>query len=255
MKGMDNVKRYYETARDYRKGLREAWGAYEEKHEELQGFQGTDRYRDDLAKAQDERDARIRALQDQARTGFNSILAAMRTNIANAPMTAPTAEQMAILQALQMRESVDVDELRKAGEQLKGVDVAVKALDEIGAKHGHMHAVDEFMGATARAERAVDELTRSAQQMVTLTRPDGLEARHRARHFEKWGGEFDAKHEGMNPHSPESRMSLTLVDKDFANEREAMYAFGGVKEFNEFRSIVNRDKMLTEQAQRRAGEI
>lgn len=252
---MDACLKYHETANGYREAIRAAWQTYENVCKRLETYSDSKGAASELRAAQDARDEAIRAAQGRASHEFDSVLAYMREAVEHAPMAAPTQEQMAIVSALSMRENVTADELRKAGEQLRGVDVAVAVLDEIAQKNGYPGIVAEFMGATGRASRAVAELTESARLMVGLTRPDGVEARHRANHYRRHGGEFDKRHEGVDPFGPSSAYGLSAVDRDFTDERETMRELGGVGNFTEFRSIVNNSPTIKPGLQEAWGEV
>lgn len=254
---MDAVREYYEAATGYREALQKAWSAYLSGYENLKRYEGGKEYETDLAKLQDKRDEAIKAAKDKAASAFEHVLGYMRKAVASAPIEAPTDAQMAILSALKMREAVEPDELVKAAEQMRGVDLCVKVLAEIAAKNGHPTIVDEYMGAAGRAERAVGELTTSARLMLDLNRPDSIEQRHLAHHYVKFGGEFDPKHEGVEALGRSSSYALSAVDRDFADEREMMHELGNVAEggFTEFRSIVNRNPYVKADAQKAWGEI
>lgn len=253
---MDAVKKYHETAKEYRKSLQEAWSAYEAGYKRIERYKGGKDYDKDLAKLQDTRDAAIKAAQDKARGSFDTIIKYMRKAIESAPMQTPTAEQMTIVNALKMRDKVEADELRKAAEQMRGVDVAVKVLDEIAAKNGHPGIMGEYMGAAGRAEKAVNELVSSANLMLRLTRPDGISTRHAAHHAAKWGGEWDARHEGVELRGDSNDYALSAVDRDFKDERETACALGGVEGFyKEFRSTVNYNPGVKDGLQKLWGEV
>lgn len=254
---MDAVHEYFAIATGYREALQKAWSAYLSGYENLKRYEGGKEYETDLAKLQDKRDEAIKAAKDKAAHDFDHVLGYMRDAISVAPMEQPTTEQMNTVSALKMRERVEADELIRAAETMRGVDVCVKVLDEVAAKNGYHGLLNDYMGAIGRAETAVNELASSAKLMCSLARPDSIEQRHLAHHYVKFGGEFDARHEGVEPLGPSSAYALTAVDRDFADEREMMHELGNVAEggFTEFRSIVNRSKYFTDEAQRRWGQI
>ena len=253
---MDAVKKYHETATTYRKSLREAWDAYGKGYERLQGYKGSERYDRELKELQDERDAAIEAAREKARGSFGTTIGYMRKAIEAQPATAPTAEQMAMLNALQMRDHVEADEIVRAARQMSGVDMAVRVLDEIAEKNGKHGLVDEYMGAAGRATRAVDRLAGNANSMLKLTRPDGLQKRHEAHHAAKWGGAWDERHEGIELRGDSNGYSLSHVDRDFKDERETAIELGGVGgHYSEFRSMVNYDPTIKPGLQKTWGEV
>lgn len=252
---MDAVKKYHETAKEYRSSLVAAWEAYDKGYKNLERYKGGRDYDKELTALQDKRDEAIRAAQAKARQSFKVITDYMRRAIEAQPVKAPTTAQMNVLTALKMRETVEGDEIIKAAEQMRGVDVAVKVLDELAFKNGKPGIVTEYMGATGRAERGVNELISSANLLLTLTRPNGWEQRAKAHHATKWGGDFDERHAGVKMYDDSSRLVLSTVDKDFKDERETMRELGGIKDYAEFRSVVNRDPMIKAGLQEAWGEV
>ena len=253
---MDAVKKYHKTAKEYRKSLQDAWSAYEAGYKRIERYKGGKEYDKDLARLQDTRDAAIKAAQEKARGEFTSVVKYMRRAIECAPMQTPTSEQMNIVNALKMRDRVEADELRKAAELMRGVDVAVKVLDEIASKSGHHGIMGEYMGAAGRAEKAVNALASSAKLMLKLNRPDSIKQRHKAHHAARWGGDWDERHEGVALHGDSNNFALTIVDRDFKDERETACELGGVGGFYpEFRSMVNYDPVEKPGMQKLWGEV
>lgn len=253
---MDAVKKYHEVTKEHRDALKKAWSDYEAGYNRLQGYKGSERYEKELAELQDNRDAAIKAAHEKARGRFDTITKYMRKAIDSQPATAPTPEQMAMLNALQMREHVEPDEIVKAAEQMRGVDMAVRVLDEIAEKNGRHGLVNDYMGAAGRASAGVDSLVSKANLMLKLNRPDSIEQRHKAHHVARWGGEWDERHEGVALQGDSNDYALTIVDRDFKDERETACELGGVGGFyKEFRSTVNYDPGAKPGMQKLWGEV
>ena len=254
---MDAVKKYHEITKEYRQSLKTAWDAYGKGYERLQGYKGSERYDKELTELQDERDAAIKAAREKAGGRYDTVLRYMRKAIDAQPAKAPTDEQMRIVNAFKMREHVEADELVKAAEQMRGVDMAVKVLDEVAKANGYHNRLDEYMGATGRASAAVDRLTSSAKHILTITRTDAAKKRHEAHHVMKWGGEWDERHEGMGiDRDPAADYALNPIDHDYTNERDTACELGGVEGFySEFRSTVNYDPGAKPGMQKLWGEV
>lgn len=253
---MDAVKKYHEITKEHRDALKKAWSDYEAGYERLEGFKGSERYDTELTELQDKRDEAVKAAHEKARGRYDTVIKYMRKAIEAQPAQTPTAEQMTMLTALQMREKVEADEIVKAAEQMRGVDMAVKVLDEIAVKNGKHGLVSEYMGATGRASAAVDRLVKNANQMLKLTRPDSLQKRHEAHHVARWGGEWDERHEGIELHGDSNDYAFINIDRDFKDERETACELGGVEGFYpEFRSTVNYDPGAKPGMQKLWGEV
>lgn len=256
---MDAVKKYYEVTKEHREALKSAWDAYHKGYERLQGYKGSERYEKELAELQDQRDAAIQAAHDKAQDRYDTVIKYMRRAIEAQPVKTPTDDMMRTLTALKMRDSVDVHELEKVAESMSGYDMAVSVLDEIAQKNGSAPGrFGEYMGAAGRASKAVDKLVSSANSNLKLSRPDSMKQRHAAHHVARWGGEWDARHEGMTTESADPRNSyaLTHVDRDFSNEREMMLEFADVGDhYAEFRSTVNYSPGVKDGLQKLWGEV
>ena len=237
---MNTVEHYHDITRTYRGKLREIWDNYQKGYKLIEGYKGSNRYKKELAKLQEKRDEAIKAAQDNARGRYVVVLREMKKGVEKHPAKAPTPEQMNMVNALKMREKVESDELVRAAEQMRGVDLAVHVLDEIATANGYHGLLDDYMGDTARAEKAVKALGSSAELTLTLTRPDGAEARRKSRHIYKWGGEWDERHEGIELHGTSNRPALSHVDRDFKDARETVCELGGVEgHYQSFCNIVN----------------
>lgn len=253
---MDAVKKYHEITKEHRDALKKAWSDYEAGYKHLEGYKGSERYDRELTELQDKRDEAIKTAHEKARGRYDTVIKYMRKAIDAQPARTPTVEQMAILNALQMREHVEADEIIKAAEQMRGVDIAVKVLDEIAIRNGKHNLVSEYMGTTGRVAAAVDRLASNANSILNLTRPDGTQKRHEAHYTAKWGGDWDERHEGIKLHGGSNNYALSHVDRDFKDERETAYELGGVEGFYpEFRSTVNYDPTIKKGLQKTWGEV
>ena len=59
----------------------------------------------------------------------------MREAIDHRPLVPPTPGQAALLSVLQMRESLDKDELARAAQQMAGCSVSLSVLDDLAKRH------------------------------------------------------------------------------------------------------------------------
>ena len=97
------------------------------------------------------------------------IFGKMRENAAHIHSDPPRPEALAILQALQMRESVNANELEMAAGAMDGNSLALAALDDIAKKSGQYTTYCRTMSrklSRQAAESMIDELEKSVRRIV-----------------------------------------------------------------------------------------
>ena len=134
---------------------------------------GTAIYDETMNEARDNRAGEIAEAQKAARTKVQEILAAMRENAKKAHhMTPPTADQMNILQLMQMKDHLTADELDSAAASIGGNSYALSLLGEIAVKHGiytsHMHYAQKGL-SPAQAIQAVGDLAKHCRDIIDNT--------------------------------------------------------------------------------------
>lgn len=222
---MDRTRIYFEHARDYRSKLRGIWEEYGKAEKELEPYRGSAGYNNDVAEAAKTRDAAISALQAQYREKFATVLEGMKKSATSRPMTAPTPEQLALLQALKMRETLSRDELEQAGRTLKDSPVCLSVLDEIAMRQGY--AGLRFGGeGTAAILAHIDELRVSANKICNLHKPDTR------REMVARKSIFSDEHDENATHS-------FSVDRDIDSMTDCMRLFGSVGDIESFAEAVN----------------
>ncbi len=222
---MDRTRIYFEHARDYRAKLRGIWEEYGKAEKELEPYKGSAGYNNDVAEAAKTRDAAITSLQNEYREKFDVVLKGMRQSATSRPMTAPTPEQLALLQALKMRETISRDELEQAGRTLKDSSVCLSVLDEIAMRQGY--AGLRFGGESTAAILAhVDELTASAKKLCALNKPDSRR-------------EMVARKSIYSVDRDDNAMYSFSVDRDIDSMTDCMRLFGSVGDIESFAEAVN----------------
>ena len=135
----------------------------------LEQAKGSQLYSDGMKAASDKRAATVEAAQARARAAVRQILSEMRANATKIQVDAPTPEQLAILQALQMRESVNANELEMVAGALDGNSLALAALDDIAKKSGQYTTYCRTMSrklSRQAAETMIDDLEKSVRRIV-----------------------------------------------------------------------------------------
>lgn len=162
-------EQFYQAVQQYHIQLREITRQYENEMQGLERFQGSAGYSEDVQSAQAERDKATAALRQEYGPRFDAILNSMAEAAKAQPMTAPTSEQIALLQALQMREHLSRDDLERAANSMQSCQVALGVLKELGQKNGIMGMGLTVAGGTMDTDSAlhtIDVLRRSCKTLL-----------------------------------------------------------------------------------------
>lgn len=168
---MSNANTYFETVQKWRSGLRSINVTYDERRGKLERFKGSSGYEQDLKKLEAERVAEINALRAEVSTSFRDALANMRLKAGTSkPFTAPSQEQIAILQVLKMLPQVSVEALNRAAVSMAGNSLCLSVLDGIAqeAKHNGVRYNKEL--TEKELLDYISHLEKDAQAMLRLNR-------------------------------------------------------------------------------------
>ena len=228
----ERTRHYYEACNGYRQSLRGIWAAFDKEMQRLEQYKGSTGYEKEKADAERKRDDDIKALQSEYREKFSGILKGMRESATTRAMIAPTQEQLALLQALKMREKIGRDELEQAGRTLKDSPVCLSVLDEIARDMGKKTNSPAYYGlrfsteSTSGILSCIDSLTESAKRICSLNKCDSkAEQAERASIY-------------STEHTHNALYSFR-TDRDVSSVREAMETFGGVQSLDSFEAAVN----------------
>lgn len=204
---MTNTQRYTRAIIRFQDARNSAQAEYEKRVAELARYKGSEFYAEELAKAKAGLDARIAEARQECTTSVNSALEAMRKALQNRRMNPPTQEQLAILQALKMRETITQDELDQAAQSMGGNGLALGVVQEIARKQGIFRGYASLATEypTNAALEAIQALSHQASEFMRSDRSRGAERAARYAH-EHYGAPI-----GELPKRP-----------DLKNEREAL---------------------------------
>ena len=214
-----NTQKYYNIIRDFRKALRAIDEKFSPRYEELRRYEGSAGYKESVDELDKARKGLIDEVRVEASKELEDVVAAMRTAYQSRPSKAPTQEQLAILQALKMRENVGKDELREALNAVQDCPLAVQVIGEIAAKHHHILGLRQELSRDM-VSRSLDALLLNGQKMISrLERPG--EARRTAVNTGNWDG--------------------FRFDVDPADPQDCARVFGGVgsADFSKFAEMVD----------------
>ena len=222
---IDRTGHYYHTVVKHREQLKKIWESYSTQMQKLEPHKGSIYYETQAAQAAKERDTAISALQTSTGKDLVEIIAGMRESAQNRPMEAPTSGQLALLQALKMRDSISRSELEQASRTLKDSPVCLSVLQELVEKNGYM-GMRFAAESTESIEKHIDSLARAAQKIVKLTKPDSRR-------------EAAAKAFPSSPDFTPMATDTMMIDRDFSSEEEILAYCGNVDNVQAFRVAVN----------------
>lgn len=132
-----NSELFYAKARDFQDERARLTSSYERQLKSLERFAGSAGYDEDVEKLTATHEAALKALREKYRPELQSILAAMLDAVDRRTVTAPTAEQLNLLTALQMQKKPSLDMLQRAAETVKDNPVALAVVSDIARQHGY----------------------------------------------------------------------------------------------------------------------
>lgn len=221
----ERTRHYFEAVKGYRSGLRDIWGKHDADMRRLEQYKGSKGYEKEVKDLVKGRKSAVEALQREYVKRFSSILSGMRESATSRPMIAPTPEELALLQALKMREKISVDELEQAARTLKKNPICLSVLDEIAEKN-EIRGVHYGAESTASVMEHIDSLAESAKRICALDKCDSRQ-------------EMVARASIYSPEHTENALYSFQVDRDFISEEDALAYLGGVNNTQAFREAVN----------------
>lgn len=171
---------FYSNAAEFQSKRKNVMDTYEKRIAELEPTKGSQYYTLETQKAIQTRDAALLSLRNEYSTKINVILNAMAETNEKRDIAPPTAEQLAVLQTLKMRENITRVDLDRAAKYCRGNALAMSVINEIASKnllpryHGKMGA-DE-------AESIINGLRRSISDFLQYDTPKA--ARIAANYYE-----------------------------------------------------------------------
>ena len=221
---------YFNDWCKYRNGLREIWKKYDQEAAQLEPHKGSRYYAESMEKLEKERQEAIQALRVEFRREFSVTIEGMRNSVLSRPAVPPSADQVAILSVLKMREKVSQEELEQAARALADNDLALATLEDISSSKGVKLCLPTTK--TALVLRHIDDLADSANRLLALEKADSRRAMMDAAHRDRWTkGVAD----------PDAFYSY-MQDEDVASENAVLSRFGFIKQEDipAFQAAVNR---------------
>lgn len=184
------VMNYHELWKAYREKVKGYRADYLRKLDRLQPYADSKQGQEDIDKAKSDFDAALSALRSEYQPRFEDVIKGMRSKVDSADMTPPTTEVLSLLQMLELRDSIDANELEQAAKTVGNNDAALKTLSQIAMRKG-MVMPTSVKPFGAQKQDAVDTLARAAYSLLAWDGRDSAQVvsdYFAARNSFKWGG-------------------------------------------------------------------
>jgi len=156
-----NTDTFFTRAQEFQDQRKAVMDEFEDAAVRLATARGSQYFDDEMAKAREKRDAALDKLRDQYGSALRASIDAMDAANRGRPMKAPTQDELALLQALKLRDDVSEQELEAAAHALKGVPVCLSALGEIARKQGFLRT--NFLVFSEAPEMPVDAAAKTLE--------------------------------------------------------------------------------------------
>ncbi|WP_026659123.1 hypothetical protein [Butyrivibrio sp. AC2005] len=222
---MSHTQWYFNQVQRHRAGLKALHEKYDAELNKIEQYSGSEGYEQEKAEIEKNRRAELTTFQQKCLKDFMVTIGEMRKSAKNKEMIAPTSDELALLQALKMRETISKDELEQAARTLKNCPVGLSILNEIAEKN-ELRGVHFGAEDTASVLAHIDSLEDSAKRIAALERCDSRQ-------------EMAARASIYHPEHISNAMYSFRVDRDFNSEADALAYLGGVNDLESFREAVN----------------
>ena len=153
-----NTELLYTKMKQFQDKRVEIVDAHEKKLKSLERYKGSKGYEEELKKENEKYEKDLTALRDEYRPSFHTIFGGMTEAIGRRSISAPTADQINLLNVLKMKRKVTLEECQRTAEAVKDNPIAVSVVTEIAHDHGIMHSFDSLCPEMS-SQRASDIVT------------------------------------------------------------------------------------------------
>lgn len=214
---MNNTTRYLNTIMRFRSDLQAVNERFQKEYDRLERFKDSAYYAQDKKFVDEQRASLVDGLRREAQEQLSKIVDDMEKAYMERPASAPSSEQLRLLQTLQMRASVGRDEWLQAANCMEGCAVGQRVLEEIARKNGYAHTlVKELSGDEVR--RNLNSLRLNGGTLISKLERPGEDRRAAVN-----CGDY----------------TMFLLDQEPKDEADAMRVFGQVTDYAQFAQAVN----------------
>ncbi len=186
---MTNTEYLYNAIKRFKEARAAAREAYMQTMKPYERAKGSPFYTEQQEKALKIRNDAVEAAKAECIKTVDDALSLMRRTSNNRPMTAPTEEQLRILQMLKMRKTVTPAELQTAANAMNGNGLALAVIQEIAREqncvtHNYTAMSTDGLPASA-AETAIKTLQKACADILesSVTRATRIASEYHARNY------------------------------------------------------------------------
>lgn len=183
-----NTELYYTKMKAFQDKRAELTDAHDKKVKALERFKGSKGYEEDLKKENERFETELTALRDEYRPGLLTVFGGMMDAIGKRSVSAPTNDQVNLLNVLKMKKRVTLEECQRTAEAVKDNPIAVSVVTEIAHDHGIMQSFD-YLCPEMSSQKASDIVTGLKNGMEDFLQYDTTRASRIAKkyHEEHYG--------------------------------------------------------------------
>ncbi len=159
----------FDLSLNFQNKRHEVMGRFEKKLCDLEDKRGSKFYETEVKKAQDERDNELEPLKAAYLKEAGMLIGDMRRAGSRRSISAPTAEELRLLETLKMRKKVSEEEIERLANSMQ-TPAAVEVLREIASENGyvgHIDAISDREMTQKTVENIVKSLTESVRDFAT----------------------------------------------------------------------------------------
>ena len=182
-----NTEVFYTKAKEFQDKRSRIVADYEADLKRIEAYKGSEGYTKDLEKITEKRDSALEALRGEYRPGFNVIIDGMTEAIGKRTVSAPTNEQINLLNALRMRKKVSQFDLQRVAESVKDNPIALGIVTEISRDQGYLRGYDHLCKemSSERASEIVTSIRKGLADFMEFdtSRASRLAKRYNEQHY------------------------------------------------------------------------
>ena len=160
-----NTELYYTKMKAFQDKRAELVKAHEKRVKFLEHFKGSKGYEEEMKKENEKHGAELKDLRDEYRPGIQTVFGGMMDAIGKRSVSAPTNDQVNLLNVLKMKKRVTFEECQRTAEAVKDNPIAVSVVTEIAHDHGIMYSFD----------RLCPEMSSQRASEIVMNMKNGLE--------------------------------------------------------------------------------
>ena len=141
---ISNTELYYTKMKAFQDKRAELTEAHDKNIKSLERLRGSRAFEEDLKKENDRFETTLTSLQDEYRPSIMTVLGGMMDAVGKRSVSAPTTEQVNLLNVLKMKKKVTLEDCQRTAEAVKDNPIALSIVSEIAHDHGIMHSFNHL---------------------------------------------------------------------------------------------------------------